>query len=68
MRRKLALDKRSRPQRLLDRSWHSNAAVDTSLMGGSSMDGKENISQPMGQTEQLLSSPRNASVTVKPQA
>ncbi len=68
MRRKLALDKRSRSQRLLDRSWQSNAATDTLSMEGSSMDGKENISQSMGQTEQLLSSPRNASVTVKPQA
>ncbi len=67
MRRKLALDKRTRPQRLLDRSWQSNAAVATSLIEGSSMDGKENISQLMGQTEQLLL-PRNASVTVKPQA
>ncbi len=67
MRRKLALDKRSRPQRLFDRSWNSNAAVDTSLIEGSGMDGKENISQPMGQTEQLLS-PRNASVIAKPQA
>ncbi len=67
MKRKLALEKRSRPQRLFDISWNSKAVVDTSLIEGSSMDGKENISQPMEQTEQLLS-PTNTSVTVKPQA